>query len=153
MAKIQKKSALIGVFLIAAVLSAWKFVWEPYEHRTEDNMTLSPIVEVVPSVQQDVATTETVTQSVKVIYATPAGQDPVGFNITTDKEGVIIDAKVEVLAKNSTSQNRQRAFAADLPQVLIGKKLSELTAIDRVGGSSLTTKAFNASLEKLKSGV
>ena len=165
MAKIQKKSAMIGVFIIAAVLAVWKFAWEPYAQRIEENMAATPTVEVIPSAvpvttgasasaaPSPAVATAPNTRSVKTVYGNPAGEDPVGFNIRVDDNGIITEVKVDILAENSTSKNRQESFATGLPQVIIGKKLSELTAIDKVGGSSLTTNAFNASLEKLKSGV
>jgi hypothetical protein len=45
---------------------------------------------------------------------------------------------------------RQESFGSGAGAVLVGKKLSDLGAIDRVGGSSLTTNAFNTSIDKLK---
>lgn len=87
---------------------------------------------------------------VETAYMSPAGEEKVAFMVTVDEEGIIIDANTNVLAKSPISVTRQESFASDLPTAITGKKLSELTQIDRVGGSSLTTGAFNESLEDLK---
>lgn len=88
--------------------------------------------------------------SIKTSYENPGGADEVGFTVVVDSNGVITDAKTETLATNPTSLIRQQSFASELPTVLKGKKLSELSQIDKVGGSSLTTAAFNKSLDQLK---
>jgi hypothetical protein len=54
------------------------------------------------------------------------------------------------LGTNDITKVRQTAFAVDFAEAVKGKKIAELTAIDRVGGSSLTTKAFNDSLDELR---
>lgn len=83
-------------------------------------------------------------------YQSPAQLEQVSFNITVDENGVITDAKTDVLAVHPTSVMRQNAFAKDFPTALKGKKLAELTQVDRIGGSSLTTGAFNKALTELK---
>lgn len=88
--------------------------------------------------------------NVRTNYKNPGGSDDVTFTLTVDQNGAIVDAVVEVLAVNPISKVRQEAFAKDFPAALKGKRLSELTSIDRVGGSSLTTGAFNAALPELK---
>ena len=90
------------------------------------------------------------TLTYKTSYTNPSGSDEVGFSVMVDANGMVTGVKVDVLAVNGISKNRQTAFATDLPQVITGKKFSELAPIDRVGGSSLTTGAFNAALPELK---
>lgn len=87
---------------------------------------------------------------VKTSYDSPAGDDPVGFTITVDKDGVVTDASVAVLTKNEISMKWQQNVGKLLPAAIKGKKLSEISSIDKIGGSSLTTKSFNESLPKLK---
>jgi NifU-like protein involved in Fe-S cluster formation len=89
--------------------------------------------------------------SVTTTYKSPAGEDRVGFTLTVDANGVVTGAKTQVMTDHEISKKRQQAFADGLPAAIKGKKLSELTSIDRVGGSSLTTGAFNQSLAQLKS--
>ncbi|HYD35114.1 MAG TPA: hypothetical protein VD999_03545 [Vitreimonas sp.] len=86
-------------------------------------------------------------------YQSPAGPEKVAFALTVDAQGVITDATTTVLAKAPISVVRQEAFAKEMPTVLKGKKLAELTKVDRIGGSSLTTGAFNAALTQLKAGL
>ncbi len=95
---------------------------------------------------------EVATRSASIVttYIDPAGEAKVGFVITVDENGVITDASAEVLGTNDITKVRQTAFAADFAEAVKGKKIAELTAIDRVGGSSLTTKAFNDSLDELR---
>lgn len=91
------------------------------------------------------------TVSVQKEYQNPAGIDRVGFSLVVDKDDVIIDTAVDILASHETSVERQSAFSKELPEALKGKKLTDLEFIDTVGGSALTTNAFNDSLEDLKS--
>lgn len=88
--------------------------------------------------------------STKASYQSPAGEEEIGITVMVNSEGVIVDANAEVLATHAISKTRQLAFAEGFPEALKGKKLSELTSIDKVGGSSLTTGAFNVSLTELK---
>jgi hypothetical protein len=83
-------------------------------------------------------------------YQSPAGPEKVAFTITVDQKGIITNAQTQILGVAPISKQRQESFAQELPKVIVGKKLSDLSNIDRVGGSSLTTGAFNAALTKLK---
>lgn len=83
-------------------------------------------------------------------YTDPAGEAEVGFTVLVDGNGTIVDVSAEVLGKNDITKIRQTAFAEGFAEAVRGKKLSELAAIDRVGGSSLTTKAFNDSIDELR---
>lgn len=170
MATITKKTALIGVVVLAALLAVVKFVWKPAETekapadtapKTTDTVKQTPTpAPTTPAPQAPVAqttpevmATETATGkklSVVTRYQNPGGSDEVGFDVVVDKNGVITEAVANVLAVNATSKLRQGAFAKDFPAAMKGKKLSELTKIDRVGGSSLTTGAFNTILPSLK---
>src|SRR3982750_3855079 len=48
------------------------------------------------------------------------------------------------------SFNLQKKFAAAVPEVVIGKPIEEVH-LDKLAGSSLTTKGFNEALDKIKS--
>jgi len=91
--------------------------------------------------------------SVNTTYQTPGGQEDVTFTITVDADGVITGADTEIMGKTPTTITRQTAFAEALPTAIIGMKLSELNNIDRVGGSSLTTGAFNKALTELQAQI
>lgn len=89
--------------------------------------------------------------SVHTQYEDPAGTDEVEFSVIVDTDDTIVDASVNVLASHDISQKRQEAFAEALPEAVKGKKLRELAPIETIGGSALTTEAFNESLDDLKS--
>lgn len=71
------------------------------------------------------------------------------FTLGLDADGVITSV---ALVENSTgvASDKQKEFAGKLEVVIKGKKLSELSAVDRIGTSSLTTNAFNSVIDKLK---
>ncbi len=153
MAQISKKTALLGVLIVAAALGIWRFIWEPIEHKKQtEEVENSAVVTPVPKAEDNASATMR-KSSVRTSYKNPGGEDEVGFSIRVDENGFITEVTTEVLAKNPTSKMRQEAFAEGLPQVLRGKKLADLTNIDKVGGSSLTTAAFNVSLAQLKAGI
>lgn len=83
-------------------------------------------------------------------HPTPAGKERIRFRLEVDKSGAIVSAVAQILAENETSSWYQESFADVFPSALVGKKLSELSAIDRIGSSSLTTEAFNASIDELQ---
>jgi len=91
------------------------------------------------------------TVSVQREYQNPSGTDRIGFSVIVDKDDVIMDTAVDVLASHEVSIERQEAFSKELPKALKGKKLKDIESIETVGGSALTTDAFNDSLEDLKS--
>jgi hypothetical protein len=158
MVQIKKSTVLLGVLAVAALAAVWKFVMQPKE-------TAAPTATPAPSAEKKAAPQVAApapvvpTQPVAAAkqasamksYPNPAGMDDVRFTLSVDGMGVITDAKTDILAVHDISKKRQEAFAAGLPAAVNGKKLTELTAIDKVGGSSLTTQAFNEALGDLKS--
>lgn len=83
-------------------------------------------------------------------YATPKGTDKVRFTITLDSSGAIEAVKTTDTLKGDVATDKLQVFSKELLLVIRGKKLSELTEVDRIGKSSLTTTAFNAALPDLK---
>jgi hypothetical protein len=119
----------------------------------KDEPTAQPVVpNQNPSTEPPVAAPAARTVSVKTSYTDPSpeGTEQVGFTLELDASGVITGAITEVLAIDPIGKMRQESFAKNLPAAIVGKKLSEIDKIDRVGGSSLTTGAFNKSLADLK---
>lgn len=83
----------------------------------------------------------TFTRTQVVTYATPASpQDPVEFSITIT-DWVITQASATAKSDNNISQTLQTAFAAEVSAKVVGKKAADLD-VDVIGGSSLTTAAF-----------
>lgn len=165
MAQIKKSTLFLGVAVLAGLVAAVKFLMPSKGGDANPAVTSSDMKDssakivgesaAKPAVKPAETMTETpmVAKSVttKAVYTNPAGEDEVGFTLSVDAMGVIVDAKTDVLAVHDISKKRQMAFAEGLPAAVKGKKLSELSSIDKVGGSSLTTKSFNDSLAVLKS--
>lgn len=157
MAPIKKSTIFFGVAALAGLVAAVKFLL-PSKTEPEPTMTTAKTTtskSMVPEAQEAplAANKEAKEISVNTSYGNPSGKDDVKFSLFVDSTGMIVDAKADVLATNEISKKRQSAFAEGFPLAVKGKKLSELNAIDKVGGSSLTTKAFNDSLTELKSAL
>lgn len=110
--------------------------------------TASADVMQSPTTQQ--AATETGTKMYKdtVQYTSPAGPEEIGVNLSVEN-GVVKSVDVEVKATNSTSVNRQLSFKNSLQSAIVGKPLTGLQ-VDRVGGSSLTSRAFDQWVKTLE---
>lgn len=151
MAMISKKTAFIWVLILAGAVTLWKFFWKPMEEEKMNSQSPTPSNAMMQKETTGAMMEAAVkTTRIQTSYKNPGGSDEVGFVVMVGSDGVVTDAKAEVLAVNPISKVRQEAFAEAFPAALKGKRLSELTAIDRVGGSSLTTGAFNAALPQLQ---
>jgi hypothetical protein len=138
-----KVLALAGILIVVGALVVWKF-----SGKSETDGRVAPS-DTKGTTGTDMQASEK-NVSTKAVYKNPAGEDEVGFALTVNTDGTIVSATAQVLATHDISKKRQEAFAAEFPAALRGKKLSELSAIDRVGGSSLTTAAFNQALPELQ---
>ena len=76
-----------------------------------------------------------------VSYAQPRGMDNMKISVTV-KDGVITAASVMGINCDMMSVRYQDAFNTALPDLVIGKKINELSIPRNVAGSSLTTAAF-----------
>ncbi len=94
---------------------------------------------------------ETKTIRTVATYTSPAGEDKIAFVLGLDASGTIVSTLIESMTENEISKKLQGMFGEGFSGAIVGKKLSELSNIDRVGGASLTTGAFNQSLAALKS--
>lgn len=141
MAQIKKGTVFLGIAALAGLVAAVKFLMPSKDGEMSPSTTAVEPSKAVKSV------------TTKRTYKNPAGEDEVGFTLSVDALGVIVDAKTDILAVHDISKKRQIAFADGLPAVVKGKKLNELSSIDKVGGSSLTTQSFNDALATLKSQI
>lgn len=132
---------IIGIAVIAVVVIGLKMTQPTKPSNTMTQTT-------APGAVTEVQTGTTV--QLETEYLSPAGPEKVAFALTLDDAGTITAANTTVLGKAPTSIMRQQNFKTELPAAVVGKKLADLTKIDRVGGSSLTTGAFNEALAKLK---
>lgn len=165
MAQIKKSTLFLGVAVLAGLVAAVKFLMPSKGGDANPSVASSDMKDSSAKIVGESATkptekpAETMAETpkgvksvtTKAVYKNPAGEDEVGFTLSVDAMGVIVDAKTDILAVHDISKKRQTAFAEGLPAAVKGKKLSELSSIDKVGGSSLTTKSFNDALAGLKS--
>jgi hypothetical protein len=96
-----------------------------------------------------VAAGKTLTQT--EVYAAPEGNsNQITVTVVLDQNGVISDVKFDYATpRDHQSKERLASFAAAFsPSMVLGKKLSDVS-LSRVGGSSLTTKAFNKAIADL----
>ncbi len=140
-----KKSVLvvIAVIVLVTVYVYYRYatkVFDTYKYEEEER---APSMTNVPAGSKEVS-------SVIKYWATEDKEDTLRFVLTVDKDGVIINAQTLDAATNQVPEKKIE-FNEGLVLTLKGKKLSELTAIDKIGTSSLTTKAFNDALGDLKS--
>lgn len=87
--------------------------------------------------------------SVVSTFEVPGGEDVVRFTLGLDSEGRII--KMDAYGEfDPSSDNYHKVFADNLLIVIKGKKLADLEEVDKVGTSTLSTDAFNASIIDFK---
>ncbi len=175
---ISKKASLFLILLVGAVGLIMKFLLNPFSSKeaTESANNTEIVVEDVPTevptptpvpaeslpapapapieplVETPVkAATKKI--SLNTSYKSPAGMEDVGFVLNVDASGVVKSAEAIVHATHRESVKYQNSFRDNFSTAVVGKKLSDLSSIDRVGKASLTTNAFNASLSKLKAQI
>jgi hypothetical protein len=143
--KTSRISLFIGLVVCVFVLSACTNSTQtavPEQDQTQEMLADSKTDEVINDVSMEQPSEGGMVYSDSVSYTNPGGSDEVGFSLTTDDSGIVTNVEVEVKATNSTSVNRQMSFKSALSGEVVGKPLEGLR-VDRVGGSSLTTRAFN----------
>jgi hypothetical protein len=84
-------------------------------------------------------------------YTSPGGPRHINVEITL-VDSTITAANVEPTATDPVSKEKQEDFAANYKDLVIGKRIDDLT-LDKVSGSSLTPKGFNDALEKIRSQI
>jgi uncharacterized protein with FMN-binding domain len=81
-------------------------------------------------------------------YKSPAGPESVEVTLVI-RNDIIMDATVVGKAKNDISIKMQNAFIEGYKTLVIGKNIDSIK-VDKVSGSSLTPKGFNAAVELIK---
>lgn len=138
------KTKKCGLFFVALVVVVSVFVYYRY---AKDILQVGKQEEAATQ-SKAVATSKEV--SAVVTYATPGDEpDVLRFVVTVNAEGMI--QNIQTLdAETNEIPAKKKEFNDQINVILAGKKLSELTAIDKVGKSSLTTTAFNSALGDLQ---
>lgn len=83
-----------------------------------------------------------------VTFAYPGGEHNVKFVFSIDEAGVITN--IQGADIDPENPGRIADFVATVNEQLVGKPLSELEAVDKVGTASLTTEAFNRSVANVQ---
>src|SRR3990167_4861735 len=136
----NKRNLIIAAVAVAAVaLLSYRYVPAFLQARSDAVQTATG---TRPAATREVSNDAT--------YDAPSGTDKVRFTIGLDTGGRVISVKASDALKGDEVSENLAKFSTGLLLVIKGKKLSELNAVDKIGKSSLTTDAFNASLPALK---
>ncbi len=146
----MNRAKYFGISMIAAVIVGTVFVYYLY---AEDMMWLSRGNEVMVKPEGMAKPSATSERSATVSYEVPGEKiDHLRFVVTLDAEGMI--QKIATLDAETNEIPAKKVEFNDQVNVLLkGKKLADLSNIDKVGTSSLTTEAFNDALKDLKAGL
>ena len=142
-----------GLVVIAAVVVVSIFVYYRSAQnalqtvRNEDS-AIAPEVATAQRTEEELsAGSKKVTT--RASYEVPGEvTDVTDFTVIVDGQGFI--ASISAQAIEHGSQEKLDEFSQSLITVIQGRKLNELGPVDTIGKSSLTTKAFNDSLDELK---
>ncbi|MEK7156412.1 MAG: hypothetical protein AAB790_01235 [Patescibacteria group bacterium] len=137
--KNRRNIIIAAIAVVALILLSYRFLPALLSARTDGARAADG--------SENVATREV---STIATYEAPSGTDKVRFTIGLDTGGRVISVKSTDALKGDTVTDNLTKFSDGLLLVIKGKKLSELSAVDKIGKSSLTTAAFNASLPALK---
>ena len=137
---IKKGIILIALVIVVSVVAYYEYAVKIFQINRSDA--------VVPTVVTPLVEEKKVS-AVATYMATEDKQDSLRFVVTVDKQGVITDLAI-LDAKTNEVVEKKKDFDEKVSVIITGKKLSELTAIDKIAKSSLTTKAFNGVIDELK---
>lgn len=122
----------------------------PIESTPTPIPTLTPVVSpatswITPTESSFKQISETVDYSVKRF------SENIMVNVTFSNQ-TIIDLQIKNQSTNGESAAYQEAFAAEIKQYVIGKKISEVN-VSRVAGASYTTAAFMEAMSRMQSKI
>lgn len=158
---------ILVIIGIIAALGFGGYMWNSQKH--EDTVPVAAIVNTTPTapvatepttpnttVITSTTTTTTHTTAYKngtyeadVTYKAPDQlTHPIHVSLTITNDVVTASNVTFGPEANGTSDVRQKSFAAAYKSVVIGKPLASIS-LSRVGGSSLTTNAFNDAKAKI----
>lgn len=150
MFKTKKSHIVVALLVLVGFFVYVRFVKEVFQPlKNEEEVVPITSVPVPKTAEQKNA--EVLRQvSAEVSYDTPGDyQDHLRFVVTVDKDGIIQEVAT-FDAETGEMPEKKKEFNDQVNVILKGKKLSELTTIDKVGKSSMTTDAFNKALPELK---
>jgi len=142
MSQIKKNVVVVSFFVFLSVFAFYWYATRILRIDINKNDDVVPVVTVVPVESRKVS-------AVATYMVTEDKQDSLRFVVTVDKDGIITDLTT-LDAKTGDVSEKKKPFNEQVSVMIKGKKLSELTAIDNVAKSTLTTKAFDGVIDQLK---
>lgn len=142
MVKIRK-----GVVLICLVVVLSVFVF--YRYAVKLILATSKCGEPAPTTDMVAAASKELSTIISYEAYEGGPSDTLRFSLTVNKEGVIQSVKTLDAVTNEVPE-KKKEFNELLTVIIAGKKLSDLSALDKVGQSSRTTTAFNSAIDALK---
>lgn len=141
----RKSTLLIALVVLVSVFVYYRYAKEAFRAKEEEISSLA--------VRQTGDVTGLKEVSAEVTYDTPGDYpDHLRFVVVVDAAGTIQSIRT-LDAETGEEPAKKKEFNDQINVILKGKKLSELSAIDKVGKSSLTTDAFNEALPKLQAAL
>lgn len=141
-------AAVVGIGIIGIVAATSKDKSNEEVTSTANNNSNNSNSVNSPTQSTNIKTYKDGSYSAEGSYISPGGQEFVAISL------VLKDNKVESVeftgkADNSTSKQYQGFFANGYESKVVGKKIDEIQ-LDKVSGSSLTSKGFMEALNKIK---
>lgn len=142
MFKLKKGTIWVLVVLVVSVFIFYRYAVKVIQ--SNNNCVLPvPTTDMVPAGPRELSTI--------ISYEAYDGGhfDTLRFVLGVDDQGVIQSVKTLDAVTNEVPE-KKKEFNELLTVIIVGKKLSDLTALDKVGQSSRTTTAFNRAIDPLK---
>ncbi|HYD03922.1 MAG TPA: hypothetical protein VEC16_06520 [Alphaproteobacteria bacterium] len=83
-----------------------------------------------------------------VNYMSPGGMDTIEITVVVEND-IVTDAEIKPVVADPKSQTFIAKVNAALPDLVIGKKITELDLPEQISGSSLTSAAFAKQIEDI----
>ena len=139
-------ASVAGVIIIGIAVIFFGF-------KDDDTLAVSDQSYAVTNVATNPSTnSSTKTYTAAITYRVPSPeQNSITVNLTVT-DGVITAADVNNIANSPESKQYSSRFMSSYKTVVVGQKLSDIS-LTRVGGASLTSNAFNAAVNAIKTQV
>lgn len=153
----ETKPKLIGLIVIALLVIAGTgtVIWMNRDEAsvgTSSTDTSSPASSHTTSDSTPTPSTASYkngTYSADGAYRSPGGNEEIGVTLTITDD-TISAVSIKTHATSGDAQQYQTQFKDGISEVVVGKKVNEIS-VSRVSGSSLTSTGFNNALEAIKS--
>ncbi|HEY0220842.1 MAG TPA: hypothetical protein VGC58_01325 [Candidatus Paceibacterota bacterium] len=146
----KKNNGVIIGTVVALILAVGGYGF--FKYTKKENATIEPIS--TPEVTKDDNTSSVTylykdgTYSATGNYVSPGGSEEVLVSLIL-KGDIVTDVTLTPKATRPISLQMQQTVSQNLKNLVVGKKLNEVT-LDKVSGSSLSPKGFNDAVTKIK---